>query len=336
MVVLAAAGSALERRLATAGIETAAADRARDALARHAPDVVVTNSGRELRRVIRALGRRASRAPALVLRRGIDRPLRDHPFRRRAWRRLAAIVVNSGATRATVRRSLPWFPDERIRLLHNAVTLDAEPPVPRAAGQPFRVGAVARLVRQKGIGYLLEAVARLPDVELSVEIAGEGKLRRRLEAASRRLGVADRVRFLGHVEALPPLYARLDAVAIPSLYEGFCFVAAEAALAGLPVVASDVSSLPELVEDERTGLLVPPGDSAALATALAALARDPERARALGERARARAAARFAPEPLLDRLVEILDDVVRGATRDPATSRGSSGRSPGPSPRPRA
>lgn len=276
------------------------------------PDVLVCNSRREVRDATRALGKR--RDVAIVLRRGIDRPLHDHLLRRRGWKRLAAILVNSDATARTVRASLRWFPTDRIHRIYNPVTLDVREPAPREPGV-LRVGAVARLVRQKGIDTLVDALARLANDARGTEptiratIAGDGKLRPTLEAQAKRLGLGDRCRFVGHVEDLADFYAHQDAIAIPSRYEGFCFVAAEAALAGLPVIASRVSSLVELVDDGETGHLVAPDDPVALARALTALAADPERARIMGKAAHERALARFAPEPIHDELEQWLDRV---------------------------
>lgn len=277
-----------------------------------APDVLVCNSRREVRDASRALGKR--RDIAVVLRRGIDRPLHDHLLRRRTWKRLSAILVNSDATGRTVRASLPWFPDERIHRIYNPVTLDARE---RTTGEPgvLRIGAIARLVRQKGLDVLIDALGRLrdaahaPSVAIRATIAGDGKLRAALEARANRLGLGDACRFVGHVDDLAGFYSQHDVIAIPSRYEGFCFVAAEAALAGLPVVASHVSSLIELVEDGVTGRLVAPDDPGALADALADLATDPQRARAMGDAARDRACERFAPEPLHDELEAWLDRV---------------------------
>lgn len=289
-------------------LSVVAADAMRDALTNPPPAVVITNSGRELRDALRAVGQ--SSEIRFVLRRGIDRPLHDHWFRRRHWRRLSAILVNSDATGDTIRRSLRWFPDPRIRRIYNPVrAFEAVQRTPADDGR-LRLGAMARLVRQKGIEYLLRACARLnPGVSWSLDIAGDGKLRPTLERLAERQGIADRVRFLGHVDDPQAFHANVDTVIIPSLYEGFCFVAAEAAIAGLPVIASRTSSLPEIVLDDVTGILVPVGDTAAIAAAIERLAADRDAAARMGERARASAIERFAPEGRIDELIALIDQV---------------------------
>jgi glycosyltransferase involved in cell wall biosynthesis len=266
-------------------------------------DVCVLNNRQDLARVLRA--RRDSPPFPLVLRRGIDRPLHDHVFRRGQWRRISAVIVNSAATRVTVLKSLPWFPLDRIRLIPNSVALDPAPRVLSSDGV-FRIGAAGRLVRQKGFDILLDALALLTDLEWRAEIAGDGKLRGRLARLSARRGLAQRVSFLGQLEEMASFYARQDVIAVPSRYEGFCYVAAEAALAGLPVLASDVSSLREIVVDGQTGLLVPPESPQALASALSKLAAAPATREELGCRAIELAADRFRPAALHDELAAFL------------------------------
>jgi len=307
LVLLVREGTALHGRFAAAHQPTHALEHLGRGLGELAPDVALCNSRSELAQLLRCYrGRPPFR---LVLRRGIDRPLHDDFFRRPAWRRLSGILVNSDATGATVRASLPWFPLDRIRRIYNPVSIESDPRVPPADGT-FRFGAAGRLVRQKGFDVLLAALARLRERPgWSLEIAGEGKLRARLERQSRRSGLGDRVRFLGPLEHLEPFYARVDAVVVPSRYEGFCFVAVEAALSGLPVVASDVSSLREIVIDGATGRLVPPESPAALARALEGLRDDPVAACALGDAARRSAATRFDANRLNDELEGFLIEV---------------------------
>lgn len=271
-------------------------------------DVLICNSGREVRRALRSLPR-GSRT-RLVLRRGLDRPLRNNWVRRRSWRRLSAILVNSDATGATVQRSLPWFPEGRIRRIYNPVVAPAEMESP-SFGTPLRLLVVGRLVAQKGIDVLFDALAGAEGhLAWTLQVAGDGALRAALEEEARRPELAGRVEFLGHVRRLDPVYAGADLVVVPSRYEGFCFVAVEAALAGRPVVGTAVSSLPEVVEHGRTGLLVPAEDPAALLEAIVTLARDPERARRMGLAGRERARRRFAPEAIYAELEGFLGEVV--------------------------
>lgn len=264
------------------------------------PDLVVCNSSLELRMSLKVVGDDPD--VSIVLFRGIDRPLHDNVFRRRSWRRVSAILVPSEATALTVHNSLPWYPRERIRRIYNPVAFN--PALRMACNEDsFRIGAIGRLVRQKGFDVLLAALARLgTEIDWRCEIAGDGVLRRRLERRAAHLGLADRVRFLGHIEDPADFYAQQDVIISPSRYEGFGYVLAEAALAGLPVIATAVSSNPEIVEDGRTGILVPLDDEAAIAEALLQLSSRPNRLEELGEHARLRARERFDPEQIYEEL----------------------------------
>jgi glycosyltransferase involved in cell wall biosynthesis len=309
-------GTQLAERLHDAQVPTVIFEDGLAALLAEAPAVVLCNSQRDVRAVRRA--GRGDAGPAVVLRRGLDKRLRDGLFRRGLWQSLSRILVNSEASRQTVQRSLPWFPRERITRIYNPVRFTPTPRLPPPAGV-VRLGAVGRLTPQKGFDVLLDALAQLdPALGIQLEIAGEGKSRPELEQQIERLGLADRCRLLGHVTDVAPVYARLDVVAIPSRYEGFCFTAVEAALAGLPVVASRVSSLPEVTVEGEGALLVPADDAPALAAAITRLARSPEERDRMGRAGREHARARFAPEALYD---ELEDALTRAAGEPPVGRR---------------
>jgi glycosyltransferase involved in cell wall biosynthesis len=138
------------------------------------------------------------------------------------------------------------------------------------------VGMVSRLVEQKGVQYGLEAFARVADnfPDARLVISGDGALRRRLEAEAKTLGIADRVHFLGWRTDALTVFAGLDIFLMPSLWEGFGLVLLEAMSQRLPVIASEVSAIPEVVADGTTGLLAPPRDVNRLAAALRSLLGD--------------------------------------------------------------
>lgn len=138
------------------------------------------------------------------------------------------------------------------------------------------VGMACRLVEQKGVAYGLEAFARLKDTfpNTHLLIAGEGSLRESLEAQTKTLGLDGRVRFLGWRADTPRFLAGLDILLSPSLWEGFGLVLLEAMAQQTPIIASNVSAIPEVVVNESTGLLVLPRDVEALTEALARLLAD--------------------------------------------------------------
>ncbi len=165
------------------------------------------------------------------------------------------------------------------------------------------------LLEVKGADVLVDAFIQLSKVRrgLRMIVAGEGPLQGPLRSKIDKAGLNSLVEFPGKIpyEKLFDLYRQTRIVVVPSRFEGFGFVAAEAALLGKPVVASSVGGLPEVVEDGQTGLLVLPGDSAKLAEALAKLLDDPSLAEILGRQGRERARRLFDPAVYAKRWVEI-------------------------------
>ena len=199
----------------------------------------------------------------------------------------------SGEIAAELVEDLGW-PAEKVEVVYNAVDVErAAVPAPpglreQLGGSETRplVLTPARLNAQKGHDALLEAVAEVPGALFL--LAGDGPERERLEGRATELGVAERVRFLGRREDVPQLLGACDVFCLPSLYEGSSLAVLEAMAAGIPIVSSAIGGTEELIEDGRSGLLVPPGDAPALAAALRRLLDDPRLREELAERARER------------------------------------------------
>jgi glycosyltransferase involved in cell wall biosynthesis len=175
-------------------------------------------------------------------------------------------------------------PVERLEVLPNFLFAGDFAPSPPGRTVFF----VGRLSEEKGLSTLLEAAARLPAAE--VVIAGEGPDREALEAQARDLGIASRVRFAGFLSGEEFEHAWRDAalLVLPSrCWEVSPMVVQEAYARGRPVVAYRFGAVPEVVRDGETGVLVPPGDAAALAAALGSLLADPARLASMGRAARA-------------------------------------------------
>jgi glycosyltransferase involved in cell wall biosynthesis len=177
--------------------------------------------------------------------------------------------------------------------------------VERAASQdsqeaPGYLLFVGRLRIRKGVEVLLHAVARLRESGRTVRlvVAGDGEHRKPLESVSESLGLADDVRFLGGCDAgvVRDLMAGATALVVPSIYEGMPLVVLEAMESELPVVASTVSGMPEVVTGGESGWLVPPEDVDALSEALAEVLDDPQGARHRGKVGKRRLDERFRPE----------------------------------------
>jgi glycosyltransferase involved in cell wall biosynthesis len=161
---------------------------------------------------------------------------------------------------------------------------------------------------EKAYDLLIAAAARLPGAH--VLIAGFGEERERLEAQIAAEGLEGRVRLLGHRADVPDLVRAFDVAVCCSDFEGMPVSVLEYMEAGLPVVATRVGGLPDLVGGE--GLLVPPRDPDALAAALAELLADPERRRAMGDRARERRRAEFGLDTMIRRIEDVYVELLDG------------------------
>lgn len=153
------------------------------------------------------------------------------------------------------------------------------------SGQIFTLGTVARLVPQKSIETLLYAFLTFKSNASSpvrLRIAGDGPLRAKLQNLAIDLGINQDVEWCGKIENVPAFMASLDVFSLTSLYEGLGLVMLEAMAAGLPVVASSISAIPEIVVNNQTGLLVPPGDHVAFSNAFFRLYSDPHYRQSLG------------------------------------------------------
>jgi glycosyltransferase involved in cell wall biosynthesis len=212
-----------------------------------------------------------------------------------------AHVVIANARAAADRLRIEGVPRRKIVIVPNG--LDVSRFRPRALAPPLRrVITVANLRPEKGHDVLLEAarlvLARFPDARF--ELVGDGPERARLVARADALGIAGAVSFLGHTDEVAGQLARADISALPSRTEAFPNAALEAMASGLPVVASAVGGLVELVDDRRTGLLTPAGDATALAGRLCELMADGALGGRLGRAARAAVEARFSFDRMTD------------------------------------
>ncbi len=207
----------------------------------------------------------------------------------RGYRRAAFHAISESTRDDLVARGVPR---ERIRVIYpgvDATWFTPEAGTPRTARPTFLY--VGRLKRYKGIATAIAAVdaARREGADVSLDIAGQGDDRARLEEIVRARGLAEHVRFLGFVdeETKRTLLRRAWAVVLPSEKEGWGITNVEAAACGTPAIASDSPGLKESVRHEETGLLVPHGDVAALAGAMRRLAGDPALVARFGAKGRA-------------------------------------------------
>ena len=212
------------------------------------------------------------------------------------WSAARFVLVNASAVGEAHSRER-GLPAEKVVVVPNGVADDPARARPMSSADLFTVGTLGRLSRLKGVHHLIAATSQLAasGVPVRLAIAGDGSEASALRDLAASSAIADFVRFEGFLpdERAGDFLAGLDVFVLASLTEGLPFTVMEAMRAGLPIVASRVGGVPEMIEDGVSGILYDAGDEVALAVALERLWRDPEQARHLGAAARRRYEERF-------------------------------------------
>lgn len=241
-------------------------------------------------------------------------------LQRLAYSSAHRIVANSLAAARRLRHE--GVGRQRILMIPNGIDPRDFAAIPALDGlrTPRVVVSVGGLRAEKGHRVLIEAapsvVARHPEVEF--RLVGEGPEEARLRRMADERGIGGAVRFLGYTRNVAASLEQAGVFVLPSLTEAFPNALMEAMAAGRAVVASDVGGVGELVEDNATGLLVPPADPAKLAAAISRLLDDAELARKLGRRARAEVSDRYS----FERMVSAFEDLYRAELGRVAAGRG--------------
>lgn len=269
------------------------------------------------------------------------------PLSRRIWLQAASVVALSDGLRQIAHRSEPDLPidvipngvdTERFSPLpaHPLETGNAEaafPPGLREApnvfqapwaesGSPLKIVSVARLLERKGLHHLMEAIARPTPLPVALTIVGTGSYQAELERLAQELDLGSRVHFAGFLQhrELADLYRSSDLFALPSQTESFGLVFAEAMATGLPILATRVGGIPELVRDGTDGVLVDAARPDQLRAALGELIARPSKRRAMGRAARQRIEASYSWRAIAERYLATYERVLaqRGAGFAPA------------------
>ena len=248
---------------------------------------------------------------ALGTRRLVSTKHNDDPFRAGVFRYVERALARRASRIITITQALARFqidrvglPAEKIEVIHYGLdnvpqAWGRNPPDPVPPESQVLL-CVCRLEQQKGVDVAIRAVGNIPGARLVV--LGEGPARGELERLARELDVP--VYLPGRVPDVAAWLRRATLLVHPARWEGFGLALLEAMLASLPVVATRVSSIPEIVQDGETGLLVPPDDPPALAAAIARVLAEP---RDYGSRGRERALDEFSVAKMADRTLAVYD-----------------------------
>ncbi len=291
---------------------------------RERPDVVVAKGKKSARMAAwgRATGAGGRVALFLGLTHGLDR---TRWIDRHTWRRIDAAITSAyGASRWYAENG--FGPATKVHSLWKGVDLapfdlgiatrTATREALGLADDELAIGTACRMAWQKGIDQLLDAIrlVRGRIGRASFLIVGDGRERAQIEAAAH--DVAGAVRFLGQRDDVPALLAALDLFVQPSRQEVMVQTTLEAMAAGRAVVSTRTVGADEAIADGASGVLVPVGDPAAMAEAIASLAADPARRAALGRAARARIEDTFTMAHMVDRAERVLTRIAAGEPSD--------------------
>ncbi len=269
------------------------------------PDILAFNTPKAI-----LLGSLASRfAPAgirIVFRR-VDFPLGKSVFSRLKYTwGIDGVITISDSIRNRLRSA--GVPAAKIVTIYEGIDLPLYPEADRCRrpGEPLTVGVVSHLSREKGISRLVEAASLLPESNKKFRfvIVGEGECLGELKELVRKKGL-ENFHFMGFRSDVPRLMGSFDVFALPSLSEGLSSAILEAMASSLPIVASDVGGIPELVRNGENGLLTPPGDPAALAKAIQWMADNPEICLRTGRINRRKVEERFTMEHKINKTEEL-------------------------------
>lgn len=232
----------------------------------HKIDAVVLNLPSDLK--LGGIAAKLAGVKKIIYRRGTARPLRNTFLNRFLFTKVLThvIIISKEVGRCFTRGNESWFPEEKMVLMYNAV--DTSKPIDKSRKiyekdeEELVIGSAGRLSEEKGHKYLIELakILKTDGLRFKVLIAGTGKLRENLQKMIDDNGLGSEVKLLGHVDDMPAFLNSLDLFVFTSLYEGGASALIETLQYGVPIIAWNISSNPEIIEDGITGGLVEPFD----------------------------------------------------------------------------
>ncbi len=257
---------------------------------------------------VAGLAAKKAGVPDIIYRRGSAIPIKPTLLNKYLFRKVVhRILANSKETKRTINAKGQLVHPDKISVVYNGIDFDLLPPAKkRALKKPFVLGNMGRLVPQKNQQFLLKVMQELlkRNCDVLLKIAGSGALENELKTEINRLGLASKVQLCGHRGM--DFMNETDLFVHSSLWEGFGYVLVEAQAAGLPVVAFENSSNPEVVQNEETAVLVPENDVQAFADAVQAFYSDEEKYQGFSNKAKEWSRNQFSMQKSIDSFLAFL------------------------------
>lgn len=270
-------------------------------------DTVILNLSSDMK--IGALAARNENVRRVIYRRGSAIPIKNTWINRSILRHCVTdILANSQSTVETIfENNADIFDRDRVTVIPNGIAIPAQEQLKKIEpSHQLRIGNVGRLYKQKAQHYLIDLAMHLKEngVDFVIQIVGEGVERQRLTDLIEANDLDDCVKLLGFKDTLEEFYQSLDVFILTSVWEGFGYVIAEAMSYGVPAIAFDVSSNPELIADGSNGHLVPLGNVVAIANSIQLIMKDRER---YSKSARQSVVDKYAKPNVLERIQLFLE-----------------------------
>ena len=284
-------------------------------------NIILTNTYKELR--ICGFAAKLIKVPPLVIsRQGIDYPLKNKLHYRFFYNVLTrSIVANSEATKKTLLLNAPWLDPDKIKVIYNGIDPElfdskSTKSIKGSLGieeESILIGFIGRLNVQKGIKYLIDAFKLVTDDFKNVHliIAGTGDLENTIKTAAKNYELTDKIHLLGFRKDVQNIINGIDMLVLPSLWEGFGIVLIEAMAAGKPCIASNISSMPEIVVHNKTGYVIPPKDTENLAKAIINLIQNPSLAKKMGGEGRKLTQKKFSLQKMIDQYEQLFYENIK-------------------------
>lgn len=256
---------------------------------------------------------------------GIIKSMAMRIFNRIAWRKIAYYVAVSNTVKVALENKYR-IPPDKIKVIYNGVDLnlfnstiyhDERRSLFPWVKNKIVIGTVARLTIYKGIHLFIEAAAAVCKRYQNVVfiIVGDGPFRNKLEKMVHKIGISNRVFFYGACRQIPKVLSEFDIFVMPSLWiESFGMVAIEAMAMGKPVISFETGALSEIVEDGKSGILVPNGDVRALSKAIEMLLNDTRLRKKMGKRGNERVSTKFNSELMGKQYMDLLNEICTKVT----------------------